>query len=159
LVTAVGSANQSLRTRALENPNLADESILRTLATDPSFSVRLRVARNPHVPRDILTQLANDPHRQVRLAARYENSTSSEEVLLRGIVEERDNPWAKRKIARHPNLTQSTALAELASDEHYLVRMAVAENPNLTSNIRDRLLQDPDSRVTAAASKVTKSHQ
>ncbi len=98
-------------------------NILVKLASDPSISVRQRVAINSKTPRNILTMLAGDKNAKVRIGVCDNNSTPS------------------------------ALLYVLSCDENSGVRYAIAHNPSVPLRLLYLLAQDKNPYVANRASK------
>jgi hypothetical protein len=149
LIAASTSSDRDERRRAAQHPNLSDGQVLSRLAADLEPFVRTGAALNAQSPPKVIAKLATDRDNKVRWAARYQNIHASEIDLIKGLETESD--WARSLIAKHPNLQDRRILAELATDESWWVRVALAENKNLPSKILRVLVADIDKRVSSIA--------
>lgn len=140
------SNDSRLREAVAENTN-APATILEELAYDESGMVRCKVARNLNTPTLVLFKLlARDVAVSNTIASQLfgkdyysiekeniidilaEESTSSLERIIQRLIRDCGAP-AQIFLARHLDLPKQF-LSQLASEDSYLVRQAVAENPN-----------------------------
>jgi hypothetical protein len=123
--------------------------ILRALASDPVWPVRLNVARLIGTPPDILGVLADDANSTVREQVAMNPSTPAASLTKLAGDSGRD---VRRAVAQNP-ATPADILAELAADSDSWVRHGIADNPITPADTRaatlTKLAGDSDSGVRA----------
>ena len=162
LTRLAADADPAVRQRTAAHPHLPSET-LRTLTdagADPDLSAfaappdhsspdftalaesgpyaRQLAARHPDCPANLLDELANDPHRDVR-AAIAQNPAASPHLLAQ--LADLDDPDLRLHLARHPHLDGVT-LEDLARDPDANLRARVAEHPKATPDLLARLALD-----------------
>jgi len=174
-----GDEQPDVRVQIAQNPR-TPRSLLLRLAQDDHWKVRQAVAVNLSTPAEVLGQLAHDPDRDVRQAVAdnpqvpeaaleslfagwfagldaqmslvelYQRAKNLEPLrpeLLDKLAQ--GNDWAKRLAARHP-FTPTETLRNLARDEDWRVRQAVATNLRLAVDVLSHLTSDTDADVRRA---------
>lgn len=124
-----------------------DPAILATLATDPNYLTRMRVAENIHTSTETLTSLANDKNAWVRETVADNFNTNVR--TLRFLSTDEDDS-VRSNVARNPNTPQTT-LEILTKDPSYWVRREVANNLNTPTSSIYILLNDNSTDVRVAA--------
>ncbi|MEU4066224.1 hypothetical protein AB0F25_28120 [Streptomyces wedmorensis] len=144
-----GDSIPGVRADLAENPTI-DDALIRVLAADRGHDVQRRLAHNPHVPLDVLSDLAAatkiGPSLLPRIAAaspsEIEDLSRSSNPVMRMLLAERrdlpaetrnmlaDDPDAKvvKSIARHPGLSE-TQLRSMVERHGARVVAKVAANP------------------------------
>ena len=112
------------------------KDVLRELAKDKHYAIRMFVAKNPNTPLGTLRYLVKDKDSEVR-AGLLVNPSSSPDIL--GELA-KDKAWfIRRDVAHNPN-TPEDSLQDLATDEEKDVRRALATNRNISAKIVITLL-------------------
>jgi uncharacterized protein (DUF2336 family) len=142
--------NLSLRTsvydRELEYSQTIVE-LLRDLASNTAdMGARWAVAKNPHTPQDVLTQLSKDEINLVR-ALVATNPKTSPAVLEKFFSDEK---IVRDGLSGNPS-TPVKILKILANDADKMVRMRLAENKNAPKEVLNDLCEDKDANVAMAA--------
>ncbi|MCY4371337.1 MAG: HEAT repeat domain-containing protein [bacterium] len=150
----------------------APAAMLIPLAASPHPHVRRETAKHPNTPADVVARLAQDPHPDVRHAAKHPNHHQTVTEPTRGTRNEQlaaaEDPatsadtlntlarraswWLVRwAIARNPN-TGGDTLEGLAHDRQDAVRWAASQHPNTPPDVLTQLAEDahPDVRSGAA---------
>ena len=148
-------------------------SMLVPLAASPHPHVRRETARHPNTPADALARLARDPHPDVQQAAKHPNRRQTATEPTRGTHNEqlataedqgtsadtldtlarRTSWWLVRwAIARNPN-TRSDTLEGLAHDRTDAVRWAVSQHPNTSPGVLAQLAEDDHTEVRSGAAR------
>ncbi|MFJ7305265.1 hypothetical protein [Streptomyces sp. NPDC099088] len=154
-------SNPGVRADLAENPAI-DGALIRALAADRDHEVRRRLAHNPLVPLDVLTDLASATRVGAPLLPRIASASPDEvEELAESpnpaarmlVAQRRDLPFAirdglaadsdakvARSIAPHPGLTEGQLRTML---DRYGVRVVakVAANPDATPALLEDLAQ------------------
>ena len=130
------------RIRLAKNP-LAPTQVLNRLSKDEDPAVRLDVAENLYAPTEALDRLSGDEFLWVRHGVAC-NPLTPTQVLDR--LSEDENPWVRHGVACNPN-TPTSVLTRLSEDENPDVRRRVARHPNTPAEVLDRLSGDEDSSV------------
>lgn len=142
--------NLSLRTSVYDRELEYSETIvelLRDLAQNTAdMGARWAVAKNPHTPQDVLTQLAKDEINLVR-ALVATNPKTSPAVLEKFFSDEK---IVRDGLSGNPS-TPVKILKILANDADKMVRMRLAENKNAPKEILSELTEDKDANVAMAA--------
>lgn len=148
----------SVRQALARNPALPAE-MLTQMAQDADRDVRLAVAQHPHAPPEALQGLLQDPDEEVRLAALRNPSlpatTLAAHRVRLGLQASRSRFVLNRAVAlAWPGIPP----LELAKVRHWaapewLVRYAVAQNPNTPVEVLERLAQDGNRLVRNRAVK------
>ncbi|MFF7203541.1 hypothetical protein [Streptomyces sp. NPDC008141] len=154
------------------NPSLG-ESFIRALATDTGYDVRRRLLHHPHIPLDVLTQLADLvrvgptllPRIATASAAEVAELSASPTAAVRMLpAERRDLPPAIRDalaadpdtkvakaVAPHPGLTD-TQLRAMVATHGVQVVAGVAANPDASPTLlADLARHDPPARKALSA--------
>ncbi|MFJ8744684.1 hypothetical protein ACIRL2_35575 [Embleya sp. NPDC127516] len=137
------------------------------LADDPDPSVRMFLTGNDHLPPQLPARLAADPEPRVRRQIIHHWHDAPDRVR-RALMTDPD-PQVRRDSVRNyappadllPALladpeTRAAAVEfvtpspELAADPDSAVRVAVADHPDLPTDLRDQLAEDPDMFVRNA---------
>jgi hypothetical protein len=126
------------RIKVAKNPDTPLEILLQ-LAKDEDPSIRARVAENPNTPPEILARLAEDEDASIRIAVAKHPNTPPE--ILAQLAKDLQWENVRRRVAKHPN-TPPEVLAQLAKDEDRTVRVHVAENPKTPPKILIQLSKD-----------------
>jgi hypothetical protein len=87
---------------------------------------KIKLARNPNTPPEVLKVLANDVYSRVRYEVAQNPNTPQETLKVLATDEYSSVRWG---VARNPNTSPET-LKVLATDEYSSVRCEVAQNPN-----------------------------
>jgi hypothetical protein len=131
---------------------------IETLPDDPDVFSRRVLAQNPNTPTHLLARLAGDVDAQTRKDAQVhrflpqrsvksiENDlgmafTTQIEPELLEILAQSQWSMVRQAVAKHPLLPQSS-LERLAIDPIPQVRIFVLGNPNITEELRSKLLTD-----------------
>lgn len=148
----------SVRQAAAKNPALTPK-MLAVLAQDADRDVRQAVAQHPQAPAAILAELLHDIDENVRLLA-LRNPNLEPAVLERYCAQ-----LVLRGSRSRFALNRAVALSrpempphELAKVRHWaapewVVRLAVAQNPHTPRPVLERLAQDANRLVRAAAAR------
>jgi hypothetical protein len=141
--------NLSLRTSIYEPEKsthpIMTELLVRLSAVEDMGS-RWAVAKNPHTPVEILTDLARDEINLVRaLVATNPNTPPSVLQNLFG-----DEKIVRDGLSGNP-ATPAKLLKILADDSDKMVRMRVAENPSTPEETLEKMTNDTDANVAKAA--------
>jgi len=170
----IGSSVVDIKTMSLnEKVNLANDfdtshEILRELAKDKDFHIRLLVAENPNIPEDVLWDLAADENKGVKTSIAGNPSTPIDVLLelsedadmdvrkyvARVSANADDWDWtdkdknlrARVEVAANPNTPEDT-LANLAQDTDIRVRGNVAANPNTPVDVLRDLAKDNEESI------------
>lgn len=151
--------------------NAVSDEILSHFVHSSYDTVRLGVAKNIHTASALLTLLANDKSKNVRVAvanantypetldrmAHNKNATLSElkaiasnphtsADTLNYIFSKNDDKWLLFQIAKNPN-TSEAVLKELSKNEDKDIRCGVAQNPSVDSALLEILSHDKYSFV------------
>jgi hypothetical protein len=105
---------------------------------------RIRAARAPFAPQELLDQLASDAHARVRRAARLRGGRA------RGTAPYLLGPQLHELIALHSNPHPDT-LRLATTDFDWRIRLMALSNPHLTPPQLKALVTDPDHWVRAGA--------
>ncbi len=142
--------NLSLRTSVYDREKEYSETmveLLRDLAVNEAdMGARWAVAKNPHTPEDVLSDLAKDKINLVR-ALVATNPTTPSNILEKFFSDEK---IVRDGLSGNPN-TPVKILKILASDSDKMVRMRLAENAKAPKEILKELLKDSDVNVAKAA--------
>lgn len=142
--------NLSLRTSVYDRDLEYSETIvelLRDLAQNTAdMGARWAVAKNPHTPQDVLTQLSKDDVNLVR-ALVATNPKTSPAVLEKFFSDEK---IVRDGLSGNPS-TPAKILKILANDADKMVRMRLAENKNAPTEVLNELCTDKDANVSMAA--------
>lgn len=156
----VSDGEWRVRERAATNPLLGASDAVR-LAADSDKDVRVAVARNAATPGYLADLLRTDRNDDVRAAAAARPQESA------GVHRDANDGLALLStmaqtvesvvvlLARHPRI-EPDVLSQLASDDDWRVREAVACNPTCSVELLARLVQDSDPDVRRCA--VTNAH-
>ncbi len=165
------------------HPN-ASKTVLEQLAKDKSSAVRSSVAQNFHTPGNLLEQLAQEKDQEVAIAVAQNPNTpisileqfaqqgkqnnQIKQAALKNLFSQypdRVVPFLSEYIKSfqpsftrllvflHP-LAPSSFLAKNFRSSSWLERYAIAQNPNTPAAIRQRLAQDGNRIVRAAATNL-----
>lgn len=122
--------------------DLADESAnsreLTRLAEDPNSGVRIRVARNPSTPPEILAKLAEDPYVYV-VTAVAQNPNTPSDVLYS--MAANSPKLVQSYIALNPNCPENI-MQMFIDDNIEVVLENLAENPNVPENIMRQIYEN-----------------
>lgn len=142
--------NLSLRTSVYDREKEFSETmveLLRDLASNPAdMGARWAVAKNPHTPADVLTNLSCDEVNLVRALVATNPSTPTK--ILEGFFS--DEKIVRDGLSGNP-ATPVKLLKILADDADKMVRMRLAENTNAPLDILKTLTNDSDANVAKAA--------
>jgi hypothetical protein len=142
--------NLSLRTSVYDREKEYSETmveLLRDLAVnDVDMGARWAVAKNPHTPEDVLSNLATDKINLVRALVATNPATPSS--LLEKFFS--DEKIVRDGLSGNPS-TPIKILKILTNDADKMVRMRLAENPAATKEILEELADDSDLNVAKAA--------
>jgi len=148
-------------------------SMLVPLAASPHPNVRRETARHPNTPADVVARLARDPHPDVRHAAKHPNrrqtvtdptrGTRNEQLATaedQGTSAETLNALARRTswwlvrwaMARNPN-TRTDTLERLAHGRKDAVRWAVSQHPNTSPDVLTQLADDDHPEVRSGVAR------
>lgn len=154
-------SDYDVRTSAAEHPLLRQRDLKR-LSADPHFAVRLAIAERADTPTAVLDSMVFDDTDHVREAVLANPRLSPEALALhRGImlgtfVTQRaltklakGNSMIRKIIAGHP-LCRSKLRSELAVDDDWRIREAVARNQATEWNLLESMAVDADRDVRAA---------
>lgn len=142
-----------------------DEDLLslRTLANDPNLSVRMMyrladaedtdvlgsLAGNPNCPEEILNDISKLPSTYIA-GIISENPNAPDAALnnivnnFKGDLDYRKHSWwsSLKLVAVHPNSSALVLENLYNSDAPDFVRAMILQNPNITSTLQQRILQD-----------------
>jgi hypothetical protein len=142
--------NLSLRTSVYDREKEYSETmveLLRDLAVNEAdMGARWAVAKNPHTPVDVLSNLANDEVNLVRALVATNPATPSA-VLEKFFGDEK---IVRDGLSGNPS-TPVKILKVLADDADKMVRMRLAENQAAPLDILGKLANDTDPNVAKAA--------
>ncbi len=142
--------NLSLRTSVYDREKQYSKTmveLLRDLAVNEAdMGARWAVAKNPHTPEDVLSDLAKDKVNLVR-ALVATNPATPPSILEKFFSDEK---IVRDGLSGNPS-TPVKILKILASDSDKMVRMRLAENTNAPQEILKELLEDSDPNVAKAA--------
>ena len=154
-----------VRRKLAWNPDTPEE-ILQFLAKDAVQWVREAVAGNANVSVQSLTRLADDSSGFVRAAVAL-NSKATAELLEMMVTDEmvdydsdmqKNRYLVKEAVAKNPNIDLEP-LAFLARDSDEHVRAAAASNPLLTSDLMAKLAKDVSWLVRNNIAKNPSTHE
>ncbi len=145
---ALNNSNRYIR-QCFAASSTINEFYLEKLAADRTVEVRLAVARNHKTPSNILEKLAKDPA-EIVCAAVAQNLTTSEAILndLAG----HNNIKVRHAVALNP-LISDAIKQELSKDETE-VKIALLNNPSLTSELGDRIAESENEEIKIALAKM-----
>ena len=142
--------NLSLRTSVYDRDKEYSDTMVELLIdiskNKVDMGARWAVAKNPHTPSEVLAFLANDEINLVRALVATNPSTppkSLEKFFS-------DEKIVKDGLSGNPS-TPLKLLKIFVNDVDKMVRMRLAENPNVTKEILTELLTDSDPNVSKAA--------
>ena len=142
--------NLSLRTSVYDREKEYSDTmveLLRDLAVNEAdMGARWAVAKNPHTPQDVLSDLAKDDVNLVRALVATNPATPS--TILEKFFS--DEKIVRDGLSGNPS-TPVKILKILANDSDKMVRMRLAENINAPKEILKELLEDSDPNVAKAA--------
>lgn len=121
-------------------------TLLRELSEVSDMGSRWAVAKNHFTPTDILETLSNDPINLVRALVATNPNTPI--PILNKLFS--DEKIVRDGLSGNPN-TPLKLLNVLAADVDKMVRLRVAENPSVTTEILKSLLDDSEPNVAKAA--------
>lgn len=150
LAVLASDLNDNVRMEVAANPNISKD-ILITLAEDNSNEVRAETAANAKTPVDVLTVLASDSDKHVRWRV-AQNPNTPVDVLT--VLATNLDEYVRWRVAYNEN-TPSETLIVLASDVKDEVRWHVAGNSAASSDLLWCLLTDNDKpTVNRAATRL-----
>lgn len=125
------------------------------LAGDKNGDVAIAVAQNPNTPNTLLEQLAQKGTRnkQIKEAAvknLMSQNPDSAAVFLEEYIKSFKPSFSRLIVFFHPH-APSPVLAKNFRSSSWLERYAIAQNSNTPTHIRQRLAQDGNRIVRAAA--------
>ncbi len=149
-IVAQVAMNLSLRTSVYDREQEFSQTmveLLRDLAiNEADMGARWAVAKNPHTPVDVLTNLASDEVNLVRALVATNPKTPS--LVLEKFFN--DEKIVRDGLSGNPS-TPLKILKILANDSDKMVRMRLAENQSATKEILEELTKDSDENVAKAA--------
>lgn len=155
-----------LRDAAASNPSI-ESNLLKRLSQDTEWGVRRSVAGNPQTSSEILSTLASDKETEV-VDAVSKNYLTPPEILnsLLDVFNHGENNRYRNAVLMNPSFPESKAieiyenallpaapeLDEKESEDGELVmssddRIAVAQRPNLSDKLIEKIILDPYSLV------------
>ena len=146
------AAEQQFHPDADPDDELADSTnslaIMQKLSDDPNFVARVNVARNPKASRDILEKLAEDDNEWVQSTAIY-NLLLGRSLNDLDHLADHKNRLVRSDVAATTN--SPAIMQKLSNDPHPIVREKLAKNPNIRTDILEKLAQDNNEDVKRAA--------
>ncbi|MDX3747632.1 hypothetical protein [Streptomyces sp. AK08-02] len=115
------------------------------LDNDPDLAVRRAAARRPDTPSDVLERLLRGHGDVSHIRPRLVDHPNFPRHTLRTFVDE-PLPNARYLALQDPELPVP-ALQRLATSTEPFLRRGVARHPNITESLLDQLLSDPDPQV------------
>jgi hypothetical protein len=140
-----GDPDPEIRRRVARNPG-TPLGTLDALACDPDGIVRFWVGRNPSTAAHILINLSRDKEELARWGV-SQNKSAPADLLARMVNE--SNKELQSELLQHPSLPIS-ALEELATTDF---AWEVAEHPNTTPELLDRLSFSSDANVRCGVAR------
>jgi hypothetical protein len=138
-------ASPVVRTRTVAAATASDDLLLGWAASDEE-EVQLALASRPDLPEQITRLLLLSPSASVRRAARELAQPDTVELVhFITVGEPEERAWV---AARNP--LPSPLQRQLAQDDHADVRLALAANPSLDSDITDYFLAHADEAICVA---------
>jgi len=136
--------------------------VLEILSHEEGWFIRAAVARKPSTPASVLLELAQDGNSSVCFSL-VDNPAATAEVLDAvvgdpGRVRTTTENDLLRGVAAHPN-TRPSLLAAISDSYSRHVREAVARNPNTPISVLEKLAEDEDDSVQAAAEDALRERQ
>jgi Leucine rich repeat variant len=136
----------------------SSKSISKKTSNNKQLSNQLDVTSNLETSIETLLKLieTKDSHiREVVFANLYRKIALTADIcdiadLLAEVCSKSDNVDLKIALARHPHTSPST-LHKFASSPSFRLRRLVAQNPNLSANLLEKLLEDRNPEVRRAA--------
>ncbi len=148
----------TVRQAVAAHPNTPDAALV-ALARDADRDVRQAIADRPHLLDGVLEVLFEDwftmpQTSQIALESLYLRARAFDPelpaVFLEALAAGHD--WARLLAAKHPSTPHET-LENLAADDDWHVRQAVAQNKNAPQTVLARLLEDHDADVRTAVAE------
>ncbi len=142
------------------HPNTPTDVLIQ-LISDKSEDVKIAVAQNSNIPEDILEQLANQNRCDTKVhQAAVKNLIQKGSKLASQFLESYADSSEGLSLSHlfvlmHP-LAPSSLLANNSRSLFWLERYAIAQNPSTPHDILERLTQDAN-RIVRAAAKYTSS--
>ncbi|WP_052441847.1 hypothetical protein [Streptacidiphilus anmyonensis] len=127
-----------------------DGAAMRQLAGSPKLLIRRSVARAPHLPADVVSRLARDPDRVVRLFLAESCDDAPADMLLEVAGWWEGSLWFPGRPRTHPNFPRD-GLLRFEADPNPLLRALTLDDPFSTAEHAERLSSDPDPIVRRAA--------
>ena len=140
---AIEETHESTLKYLTDNPNINRE-IVDLLASNPNIQARLYAIETSHLSFKTLIQLARDESAEVReKIAKFSNINSK---IYRPSPKFDDYPYIEIRIVKHPNLPLEV-WQELATDSEVKVRLAVASNVTISTQIIELLVSNKSPEV------------
>ena len=137
-----------VRANVSGNPNAPAEALL-ILSQDPYIWTRTQVAENPSAPAEVLSALAKDKIDHIRAAVAHNPNITLEIALF--LVKDSDE-WVRESLAGN-SYAPKEALLILSKDNAKEVVRAVKENPNMSEEVLDAIINThPESYKELATS-------
>ncbi len=149
LEAVAGNQNTPLDDRVFLAQTMPFPNILVKLSEDSNAEVRKAVASNPDVKDWLVGRLTKDDDSSVRAAALL-NKNTSWKMRMEGAQDERTTPETLEYLGSLGLEENSKAPVVLAA----MVRRSVALNPNVSTELLQRLAQDTSSDVANAACRI-----
>ena len=149
--------SSAVRSSVAQNPHTAG-SLLAQLAQDLDQEVAIAVAQNPNTPVSILEQFAqqgkrNNQIKQAALKNLFSQYPDRVVPFLEKYIKSFQPSFTRLLVFLHP-LAPSSFLAKNFDSSSWLERYAIAQNPNTPAATRQRLAQDANRIVRAAATNL-----
>ncbi|HWS35010.1 MAG TPA: hypothetical protein VN408_20010 [Actinoplanes sp.] len=132
-----------------------DPEAMRLLAASPKLLVRRSVARARRLPADVVTVLARDPDRAVRLFLAESCDDAPAEMLLEVASWWDGSLSYPGRPANHPNFPHQ-GLLRYETDPNPLLRVLALLDGDATAAVAERLGTDPEPEVRRAAAGDTR---
>lgn len=124
------------------------------LDEDPDVSVRHAAARRPDAPPQILVRLLREHGEVFHVRPLHMDHPNFPREALRGFLDVPDP--RVRSLALHDSELPATVLRQLAEADEEFLRAGAAQHPNVTAELLERLLADPQPKVADAAAANSK---
>ena len=157
-------SDYDVRSSAAAHPRLRQRDLKR-LSIDPHFAVRLAIVERPETPQSVLDAMVFDDTDHVREAVLTNPQLSKEALALHdGVIHgtfvtqraltklAKGNSMLRKLIAAHP-LCPAKLRVELARDDDWRIREAVANNECTESEVLESMGEDSDRDVRGAVAR------
>lgn len=125
------------------------EHAWKRLDADPDVSVRRAAARRPAAPPEVLIRLLREHGELFHVRPLHMDHPNFPREALGGFLDVADPRI--RSLALHYSELPETALRRFAEDDEEFLRAGAAQHPNVTVELLERLLTDPQPKVADAA--------